>query len=82
MDGQTYQPHARNKQGFIQGFFDPPPHSESLGGGGISVNTKVKSKLNHETSHQGIINSWLCYSLLGEALVIPRSLPLVNISKT
>ena len=45
------------------------------------ANTIVKSKLNHETWHQGIINSWLCYSLLGEALVIPRSLPLADISR-
>ena len=28
------------------------------------ANTKVKSKLNPETCYQGIINSWLCYSLL------------------
>ena len=37
-------------------------------------------KLNHETCHQRIINSWLCY-LLGKGLVIPRSLPLVDIPK-
>ena len=69
------------------GFFDCP--TQNLWEGGYPpplfyANTKVKSKLNHETCHQGNINSWLCYSLLGEALVvsvIPRSLPLVDISK-
>ena len=47
------------------------PNSISLGEGDIPplfyANTKVK--LNNETWHQGnIISSWLCYSLLGEAL--------------
>ena len=52
-----------------------PPLRISGGGGGgggypplFFANIKVKSKLNPETCYQGIINSWLCYSLLGEAL--------------
>ena len=63
-----------DEQGFIQGGgggggFNPPLR---ISGGDIPplffVNTKVKSKLKHEICHHGIINSWLCYSLLGEAL--------------
>ena len=44
------------------GGFDP--HSESLGGGIPPLFLLIQK----ETCHQGIINSWLCYSLLGEAL--------------
>ena len=74
-------------QGFIGGDRDrdrgfrppppPPPHSESLGG----ISPPLFLLIQKETCHQGIINSWLCYSLLGEALsilVIPGSLPLVG----
>ena len=42
-----------------------PSHSEFLGS---FANAKVISKLNHEICHQDIMNSWLCYSFLGEAL--------------
>ena len=48
------------------------------GGGGVGgyplplplffANTKVKSEFNHVACYQGIVNSWLYYSLLGEAL--------------
>ena len=50
------------------------PHSESLGGYPlhyfvlIQQLSKLNFFVNHETFHQGIINSWLCYSFLGEAL--------------
>ena len=62
------------------GFFTHPLRISGEGGGGgggggyplplplFFVNTKVKSEFNHEACHQGIVNSWLCYSLLGEAL--------------
>ena len=41
---------------------------------------KPIQELNPETCYQVIINSWLCYSLLGKAvaLVMPRYLPLVE----
>ena len=42
-----------------------PPHSESLGG----ISPPLYLLIQKETCHQGIINSWLCYSLLGETLV-------------
>ena len=72
-----------NVQGFIQGGGDrgvSTPHSESLGGGGGTGGFDPPLRISgggypplflliqKETCHQGIINSWLCYSLLGEAL--------------
>ena len=51
-----------------QGGFDPQLR---ISGVDIPPLFLLIQKLNpncHETCHQGIINSWLCYSLLGEWL--------------
>ena len=45
--------------------------SSSWGGGGGTAGGDIPPLfllIQKETCHQGIINSWLCYSLLGEAL--------------
>ena len=60
---------AVTSQGFIQGgtggVSTPPPLRIS---GGISPPPPLFLLIQKEACHQGIINSWLCYSLLGDAL--------------
>ena len=68
-----FHPGGRGGGGLVEwrtGFFLSPLPTPNLGGGGggwggisplFFANTEIKSKLNHEICHQGIINSWLYY---------------------